>query len=214
MAIQRLVAKKIWISNLAGAPYVKKEGFEPNYVEVNGNQISRVNVIATVVSKFVSEDGNYAALTLDDGTDTIRAKAFGPDVLKIKNVEVGKLVLFIGKVREYNDELYLSPEVIKEIDNPNWLIVRQLELGEPKVITKSDEPKAEQKEEVEEMTIENPTDKVIELIKELDNGEGAEIEKIIEKMGLDETEVKNIIVGILKSGDIFEPRKGKLKVLE
>ena len=37
---------------------------------------------------------------------------------------------------------------------------------------------------------------------------------IIKNSKLDEREAKTIIVGLLKSGEIFEPKKGILKLLE
>ena len=52
------------------------------------------------------------------------------------------------------------------------------------------------------------------IIKDLDTGDGADLKKVIEKSGLDEEEAKNIIAGVLKSGDVFEPRKGFLKPLD
>jgi DNA replicative helicase MCM subunit Mcm2 (Cdc46/Mcm family) len=38
--------------------------------------------------------------------------------------------------------------------------------------------------------------------------------EVISKSKLEEEDAKNIIIGLLKSGDIYEPRKGKLKVLD
>ena len=84
--IQRQVAHKVWIKNIINSNYVKQEGWKPNYVEFGGKQVSRVNLLATAVSRFLSDDGNYGALTLDDGTETIRVKAFGPDVSKISEI--------------------------------------------------------------------------------------------------------------------------------
>ncbi len=208
VTVKRQTAYKVWIKDLLANPYTKQEGWDPNYVEINGTQISRVNVLATAVGKFLSEDGNYGALTLDDSTETIRVKAFGPDVAKIKPVEVGQLIRLVGKPREYNDELYLAPEVIRVEDDPNWLLVRKAELSAPtdKILEKK-EPKPETEEE-------SPSKKIAELIKFGDKGDGADMEELIKASGMDEEEAKNLIAGLLKSGDVFEPKKGKLKLLE
>ncbi len=235
MAIQRSIAYKVWISDIFSGNYVKQEGFNPNYVELDGKQISRVNVLATVVGKFMSDDGNYGAVTLDDGTDTIRIKAFGPDVIRIQETEIGKLVRAVGKIKEYNDERYLAPDFVSEITDPNWLTVWKLTLGEPKptkapkpIVSQATpedsidiKPTTETTPTQENTAIETPKTEennpdlpnLLEIISKLDSGEGAEIDSVIAECKLSEAEAKIIIVDLLKQGEIYEPRKGKLKVL-
>jgi len=58
----------------------------------------------------------------------------------------------------------------------------------------------------------NSSTKIYELIKELDKGEGANFEEILEKSQIPEAE--KIISQLLMEGEIFELGKGKLKVLE
>lgn len=214
---KRQTAHKVWIKDLLANKFVKQEGWDPNYVEIDGQRVSRVNVLATVVGKFLSDDGNYGALTLDDGTETIRAKTFGPDVAKMKDVEVGNLLSFVGKPKEYNEEIYLAPEVIRIEDDPNWILVRKLELGKPdenKIEKKAERGRENAGETIAFDIKESPNAKLIELIKSEDKGEGADIAKIIKKSGMDELDVRNLLAGLLKSGDMFEPKKGKLKLLE
>ena len=70
-------------------------------------------------------------------------------------------------------------------------------------------------DEPEPKTAENsitPQQKVYSLIKELDNGNGAEFESVIEKSGCEDAE--KIISRLLMEGEIFELGKGRLKVLE
>ncbi len=217
--IKRQVAFKVYISDIINGEYVKQEGWNPNYVILDDKKVSRVNLLATVVSKFSSEDGNYAALTLDDGTETIRVKAFGPDVMKVREIGIGNIVSFIGKVKQYNNETYLAPEGVRKVDDINWILVRKLELGKPRKIAgmngkkikviSEDEAREKLKEEDK-----NITEKVANLIRALDKGEGAEIDQVIAGSGLDEDEAKNIIISLLKSGDVYEPKKGKLKMLD
>ena len=212
---KRLVAYKAWIRDIVTAPYVQQAGWEPNYIELAGVRVSRVNLLASVVGKFVSEDGNYATITLDDGTETIRSKAFGPDVIKLKDTRIGSLVRFIGKIKNYNEETYLAPEIVREVEDPNWIIVRQLELGLPRTEQKKIVkmiPTEVAEEVIEEEGGINRT--TLEIIKKLDKGQGADMTQVIKKMDLDESEAKNVLVGLLKAGECFEPLKGKLKVLE
>ncbi len=238
MAMERSVANKVWINQIINGEFVKEEGFTPSYVEIRGGKVSRVNIMATVVSKFISEDENYGALTIDDGTETIRVKAFGPDVMKIRGVRIGQVITMVGKLKHYNDETYIAPEVARPVDNPNWLIVRRLEIGAPIIDATSaseesggdslilqtarEEQQPREGDEVETIRISQTmaaeqtglNEKILKLIKEHDKGEGADMEKVIVEMKVDKDECKNLIIGLLKSGDLFEPKKGKLKVLD
>lgn len=216
---KREIAYKIWIKDIHGGQFFKKAGWEPNYVEVAGKKISRVNILATVVSKFISEDGNYGTITLDDGSETIRARTFGPDVFKIKDLKIGAIVRLIGRVKEYSGEIYISPEIVREVEDPNWIIVHKLELGQP--LTGEPEPdklKPSLPEEVAEEELKEKDQsiqaKILQIIKELDDSSGAEINEVIARSGLEVEEARAILVGLLNSGEVYEPRKGKLKILE
>ncbi|MBN2094883.1 MAG: hypothetical protein JW727_02445 [Candidatus Aenigmarchaeota archaeon] len=124
---ERLVARKSDIKTLYSGQYTIQEGFNPNYIEVDGERLSRVRVMATVIDKFLSEDGNYGTLTLDDGVDTIRLKAF-QDLRVIEAIEKGDTVDVIAKIREYNGERYLQPEIVAKVEDPNFEVLRKLEL--------------------------------------------------------------------------------------
>lgn len=147
-----MVAKKLDIKTLYTGKYIVQEGFNPNYIEVNGERVSRARVLAIVIDKFISEDGNYGTITLDDGTDTIRLKAF-QDLRIIEDVEKGDIVEAIGKIREYNEERYLQPEIIVKIDDPNFEVLRKLELRKlkysaPPIVAETTEVKIETAEEI------------------------------------------------------------------
>jgi len=131
--LERQVARKLQIRTINSGKFVQIEReseetrFIPNYIEINGNKISRVRVLATVIDKFVSDNNEYASLTLDDTTDTIRCKIFG-DLSMLENIEKGDVVDVIGRIREYNGELYILPEIIVKIDDPNFEVLRKLEI--------------------------------------------------------------------------------------
>ena len=200
---KRLPSKNIWIRDIIHGDVIKGSGWDPSYIELNGQKISRVNIIATVVSKFISEDGNYGSVTLDDGSETIRVKAFGPDVLKIK---------------QYNEESYLSPEIIRSLEDPNWLLVHKLSVGKPITELNQDELKIEissdKAEEQIKRSDENISKRVLDVIREISKDDGALFDDILEQSGLDAEEGKNVIISLLKSGDVYEPKKGRLKVLD
>jgi len=255
--VERQVAYKVWLASLHSAEYVKQEGWDPNYVTLGDKQVSRVHVVATVVSKFVADDGNYGALTIDDGSDTIRVKAFGPDVRRVEQAKVSTLVRFVGKVKEYDNEIYLSPEIIRTLKDPNWLIAHRLELGvmpvretheietaiakqRPLAVNAVSTPKTEAKPteviikdadiapddketpETEETNTgvkvgdskeESINTQILALIKDLDKGDGAPSKEIIETLGMGSEVAKPKIAELLASGEIYEPKKGMLKLL-
>jgi len=117
------------ISDVVNGKFVRKEGMEPSYVLTElGQKISRAHLLGTIVDKFTSEDGNYSTITIDDDSDSIRIKAFREDSNIFDNFEIGDLVMLIGKVREYADENYIIPEIVKKIVNPNYESLHKLEV--------------------------------------------------------------------------------------
>lgn len=124
---KRLTAKKAGLAELATGKYVKKTGFESSYVLTNlGRRLSRVRILGLVVDKFESEDGKYATMTIDDGTETMRCKAF-INIRMFDAASKGDLVDVIGKIREYNGEIYVAPEIVRKTP-ADWETLRMLEL--------------------------------------------------------------------------------------
>jgi RecG-like helicase len=76
----------------------------------------------------MSEAGNYSSITIDDDSDSIRIKAFREQVNIFDNFNVGDLVMVIGKVRNYAEENYIIPEIVKEITDPNLESLHKLEI--------------------------------------------------------------------------------------
>ena len=203
-----------------------KDGSPGSFALVDGLLIDRVNVVGTILHK--EQIGTITNLLLDDGTGKIIVRLFE----EVKNgvaATVGVALLVIGKVREYNQEKYLSPEIIKVV-HPEWLKVRSLELGlkmgwitapvpekasdshQEKQRVKNNSPTVLEEEDiVEEKETLLPNQKLLHLIKELDPGSGALIEEIIEKSPLQDTEA--MLQKMLEKGDIFQISPGKVKVL-
>jgi RPA family protein len=148
MEIKRLTAKKASIKELNSGKYIKREGFESSYVLTNqGRKLSRVRVLALIVGKFISDDEKYAAITLDDSTDTIRCKAFVNTKI-FDGFGPGDLVDVFGKLREYNEEIYIMSEIIRKA-NPNLETLRMLELEK---IIRNQKEKIKKIQELEKQT--------------------------------------------------------------
>ena len=199
---KRQIAYKIRISDILDSRYIKAQGFNPNYIEKYGKEISRINIIGTIVLK--SDQDNYKTLVIDDGTGKISVRIFESNAL-LDNINIGDVVTIIGRPREFSSEKYIHIEIIKKID-PSWLKVRDIELRMAGIDynNSNDTP-------VKTESVVSPTNSIIKLIKELDSGEGVSIEDISPKNIED---IDKIIKVLLKEGDIFEIKPGKLKVLE
>lgn len=202
---QRQVAYKVKISDILNGNFVKDQ-FSAGYVKLSDKHISRVNIIATVVYK--AEQSSTANAVIDDSTGKVLLRSFeNSDIFS--NVDIGDVVLVIGKIREFNDEKYIIPEILKKVSNSEWMNVRKLEVRDSKVL---DNKIKNENAPVIEGVIPGIGEDVFLLIKKLDKGDGVSVEDIIKEYQNEETE--NIINRLLESGDIFEIKPGKLKVLE
>ena len=209
---KRQVAYKVRIADILKGEYIKEDGdWVPNYIMLGNKKVSRVNLVAVVVSKQELENTNYQNLLIDDGSGKVSVRSFD-EMTNFKGINVGDFVLIIGRPREYLNEKYVVSEILKKIENPLWVEVRKMELREGKDYTKYGE--AETKEETNEEAIEEEgiNARIFKLIKEIDNGEGADTQDVITKLNVEKAE--EIITKLLEYGEVFEIKPGKLKVLE
>ena len=208
----RQVAYKVWISDLINAEYFKQDGeWESNYFLVRNKKVSRVNVVSTVIDKYLQDDNSYGYLEVDDGSAKIRIKAWREDVNFLEDVNIGDVILLIGRSRKYNEEVYVTPEIINVITNLNWVKFRKLELekeyGKPtKVfmerpvaigITKVIE---EEKKDVSSSSIKK---RILDLINQK---EEIGYDDLVSKSGLKKEETDSVIKELVKGGEIFFPR--------
>lgn len=265
---QRQVARKIRLIDIQEGNYVKVEGeWDPNYVETpDGRKFSRANIIA-VVSTEPTIDMSYETFTLDDGTARVPVRIFGQSSVQ---VELGDVVLVIARPREFNEQIYLVPEIVKKIHDNDWIKLRKLELEQEgpdmyieretehtleaspennvehvRAVEKAStgsEPVAEQEKPTEAIEtgltgseqikpspeeettstvelkaeevsgLQNPADQIINTIRRLDQGEGADTDEVLTAAEIKDGEA--IINNLLKEGEIFEISNGKVKVLE
>lgn len=112
---KRQTAKLTTTKELNSGKYFQREGFEPNFLLTpRGRRLSRARLVATVVDTFVNDDETYGSITLDDGKDTVQVKFFN-ELDKMKEFEAGDIVEVVGKVREYQGQVYLDAEVLKDV---------------------------------------------------------------------------------------------------
>jgi|SRR3989344_33626 len=202
---QRQIAYKVPINQILRNQYIEQEGWNPNYIQINNKQVSRVNLIATVIDRQVSS--SLVTLVLDDSTGIIQARSFNEDIKKVTGINVGDTVLIIGRPRKFNDQIFITIEISRKID-VLWSKVRKIELQ--KEFSLLDKQSAEIKSQPNH-NIEN--EKILELIKENDDGNGVDIDQIILSSGLDESEAHEVISELIKQGEIYEPKPNKIKIL-
>lgn len=201
---KRNIAYKFRIGDLlVGKPIFDEERF--SFLELGDKKIVRVNVIGNIIEKYESEgERKYYFFTLDDGSGQIRLKCFGDDVNRFKDIIPGQTVLVIGVLRNFNNETYISPEIIGEQD-PKYLLLRKLEVEKEK--SKNVQPLA--KEQIIAVK-----DKILGIIKDAEKDGGIEIDKVIMDLREISPEIINQeIKKLLEEGIIFEPRPGRVRWL-
>jgi len=240
----RQTAFKLTVGEILNSEYVQDTEQGLNYLHHLNLDIFRFNVIGIIIN--IEKQGNITNLWLEDGTGKIVARLFEESKLT-SSLGVGTVLSIVGKARTYNQERYISPEILKKVD-PCWLKLRKVELGErfvsvsptikveeeisslkvysenpknkPLTVTKEEydvaKEKTEELEIMEEEIVEEkkellPTQKLLLLIKEKDQGEGVRIEEIISCSPLNDTE--KIIEKMLEKGDIFQNLPGRVRVL-
>jgi len=191
----RQTAHKVCIKDLFNGVYVQQEGWLPNYIQVLDKQVSRINLIATVIDKQIFD--SLITISLDDGTGVIQAKTFNEDTKKLQNINIGDFILLIGRPRRYNEQLFLTIEIIKKIP-PAWGKVRKLEL--------------EKANKQDDSGQENDRQKLFSIIKKLDTGQGADISEVLKMLNPEKGEA--VINNLLKLGEIYENRPGYIKTID
>jgi len=170
-----------------------EENGKRSFVTYDGRNVSRVRVLATVVRKFVNEDKSYGFLVLDDGTETIRAKAWREDVTLIEKCNEGDIVDIFGRVREFGEEIYIVPEIIVRVDDPNWEILRELEIMCDKL------------ERLKSKQVEITEVDVLDAVERLDKGEGVHIRELIRELGNPpEENLQKVLRILMNRGEIYE----------
>ena len=106
----------------------------------------------------------------------------------------------IGLVRSWNNELYVTPEIIKKKD-PSFLLVRKLEIDNMK-------PKVHDKGELQQLR-----ESILSTVKQQDESGGADVEKMMLDLKSSPSMINLEIKKLLEEGLVYEPRPGKLRYL-
>ena len=239
-SFERAIAIKLNINHILSGTYVKADG--KNYLETTwGVHVSRVHILGTIVRKWVSPADSesksdrtpQASLTVDDGTETIRLKAWKDDIKIFEDFQIGDIIDVVGHIREYDNEKYIAPEFIKTIENPNWELIHELNIIESLSRVKSNKNLQQISVETQQISVaaqqitpkasaslksvQNQKsifkDKIVELIRNLDEGQGISKNQLKINLKIPEIEFENALTDLINEGTIYQPSSGKFKIL-
>ena len=220
-------ALNISVSDIYEGNFIKNNGAGDRFLVLNSKKFNKISLIGIVVDK----GENF--IVVDDGSGKIAVKNSSPT--NINNINSGMCVNIIGRINEIDNERYVIGEIIKKI-NIGWLKYRQQELKHQKSRENSKEKKAtETPESINEKEIEtsiidenkepekthnsvkeevklSPAEKIFCKIKELDSGNGVLIDEVINSCNVENAE--KIIERMLEEGEIFQLKRGIVKVVE
>jgi len=199
--MKRQTAYKIRIGDLAKGKEIFEDG-RMRFVELGDRQIYRVNIIANIIERFLSEgERRFLSFTIDDASGQVRMRVFGDDIDRFTDITQGNTVRVIGTLRNFNNETYISPEIIKIVD-PRHLLVRKLELD----AERSEKP-------VDKKEIIAIKDRIIEMVKNAESEGGIEADKLIMAIDTSPQIINQEITRMLEEGVLYEPRPGKIRFL-
>jgi hypothetical protein len=178
-------AKKIPIKLLMEGEIIQDE--KGLRVKTTLGEASNIRVMGRVIEIFGNKEKDYGFLAVDDETGIIQARFFGGAIKLMKNAKMGDLIELVGRLRVFQDKLYLVPDGFSILKDMNWELLRKLDFAG------SDEG--------------GPKNEILSFIQE--NGEVA-VEAIAKNW-----EDSQVHIDDLKcDGEIYEPSPGILRAVE
>ena len=198
---------------LQSGTYVRTEGWDPSYLATDAGMVARLRMTGIVVDA-------AGTIIIDDGTGKVALRSFDG---VLPALAVGDPVLVIGRPRANGDEVYVMVELLRKLRSPKWLqyYVREKSFFQSFIPEVPAEPAAPA---LEEPIVEKPLPvasaptaqgtkaSLIDIIRELDPGDGAAMADVLERYGAPDGEEK--LQFLIAQGEVFELRAGKIKVLE
>jgi len=224
MVFKRYPFQRLYVQEIKSGVEVKgPDGSTQFFLEEEA--IPRVRIVGIVTRVFHDENSipKHSRIIVDDGTGVIMVKTWGEDRTHLLDINVGDEVDVLGKVKSFNNVFYIAPVAVRVIEDLNWelyhraLIIKNrlehnmsLKMGanvNENILGISS--KATSKELSKER-IAFITQQLIEYLRE--NDKEAEFSNLHEKLGFSEEEVKEAIMNLLTSGEIYFPRPDIIKL--
>ena len=122
-----MIAYKMRIIDLVNGK-LKKDEMGGVFLSTPFGESKEARLLGTIIDSYRNNENTYGSFTIDDGTATTRIKAWSEKIDLLDKFKVGEIVDIIGRVGEYQDEIYIMPEIIIPA-TPNYWLYRELELS-------------------------------------------------------------------------------------
>ncbi|MFO8019457.1 MAG: hypothetical protein R6U96_12575 [Promethearchaeia archaeon] len=230
---KRYPAIRCWIKHLLEGNYSNEE----KALYTIFGLVKRTRFVATIVDKREIIDNNpneeddlidseedivsRMEFDLDDGTGLIRATLWQVNPENYEYLNQGDIVDVVGLIRQWKEFTSISPEILRKIENPNYIllrnaqIIKKLKSGEIEEIPEISEEEYEIDELSDEVDIEELFEeegkgeddikgKIYSLIEEHSiEGEGINITDILMKVEIDKEELKGYIEELEMESKIY-----------
>ncbi|TXT63539.1 MAG: hypothetical protein BAJALOKI3v1_350012 [Promethearchaeota archaeon] len=235
---KRFPAVRCWIHHIMEGNY--SPGDKSLYTIFG--KVKRVRITATIMDKreilstqesqgddlFDEDESSNMRIEfdLDDGTGLIRATLWRVDPEKYEKFSKGDIVDVIGLIRKWKEFVYVSPEIMKTIETPNFILLRDAEIikkiqdGETAEIPEIGEADVEMDEMTDEIDIDSlfsdddeefPSirDEIISVVKQHSKGgEGISFKDLKDKLGISKEELKNYLRDLEMEMEIYQSEEG------
>ena len=122
-----MIAYKMRIIDLVNGK-LKKDEMRGVLLSTPFGESKEARIIGTIIDSYRNNENTYGSFTIDDGTATTRLKAWSDKIELLDKFKRGEIVDIIGRVGEFQDEIYLVPDIIIPV-TPNYWLYRELELS-------------------------------------------------------------------------------------
>ncbi|MFX0026147.1 MAG: hypothetical protein ACFE8M_07010 [Candidatus Hermodarchaeota archaeon] len=223
---RRLTTIRCWIKHLLEGRFMD----EKNMLNTIFGSVKRVRIIGTIVEKKLkainqlsnnttSHHNNEISntrieLELDDGTGIIRANIWRVNPKSHRDLNKGDLVDIIGLINYKYNNLSISTEIIKKIENPNKLLLRNAEIikkikfGNINVFQEAEHEKSN----IDLLLFEQPTnsidqfkDKIFSIINQSSqSGNGISFTNLLNKIEISEDKLRSYIRDLEMESKIYQ----------
>ncbi len=189
---------------------------ENKALTIEGKKIHRVRLLGEVKNISVST-------ILSFELDGVTIKDFEK---KAENdISMGDFVDVIGRVGEYEGSKYVSLEVYKKrnMDREKWRELRSIEIEKTRRYMENEDNILSDSENIDNSSIADDVlediygneqiDKKDIILKAIDEAEELSYEELLNKTGIDEKELDNILEELIEDGEIYEPKLGTYRIL-
>ncbi|MBN1800064.1 MAG: hypothetical protein JW891_01075 [Candidatus Lokiarchaeota archaeon] len=137
---RRWPAIRCWVKHILEGKYSE----ENKTLYTIFGETKRIRLLATIIKKsekittqntseddFSHDEGDQnlrMEFELDDGTGIIRAVIWNANPEEYQDYKEGYIVDIVGLIQYWNGFNYIRPEIIKKINNPNFVLLRDAEI--------------------------------------------------------------------------------------